>query len=162
MKKLIFLLPVCLLLVVCSCKKSSTKPANVAGTLTVTIGGKAQTFNVGAVAHLDNTGGFNTLGIIGVQSTTTANSLVITVSSTGPITAKSYTDANSESQLSYTTAAGAIYQDDGTSGTSSTVTIKSISSTNVQGTFSGTLMLITGTGAATQTFTNGSFNLDIK
>ncbi|HVS92539.1 MAG TPA: hypothetical protein VHE59_10925 [Mucilaginibacter sp.] len=163
MKKSIFLLiPLCLLLGLSSCKKNSSKPANAAGTLTVTVGGKAQTFNVGATAHLDNTGGVNTLGIMGLQSTGTANSLIITVSSSGPITAKSYTDADSEAQLSYTLASGAAYQDDGTGGTTSTVTIKSITSTNVQGTFSGTLMLINGTGAATQTLTNGSFNLSIK
>jgi hypothetical protein len=161
MRKLILLLPICASLILFSCKKSSPSP-NATGTLTVTIGGKAQTFNVGAVAHLDNTSGFNSLGIIGVQSATNANSMIITVTSSAPITAKTYTDAGSEAQLSYTTASGAGYQEDGTGGTSATVTIKSISSTNVQGTFSGNLMLITGSGPATEALTNGAFNLSIK
>lgn len=161
MKKFKLLLPLCLLLVLFSCKKHSTS-TNTVGTLTVTIGGKAQTFNVGAEAHLDNSSGFYTLGIIGVQSTGTANSMILTITSSSPITAKSYTDADSEAQMSYTLAAGSIYQDDGTDGTSATVTIKSISNTNVQGTFSGTLALISGTGASTETLTSGTFNLDIK
>jgi len=161
MKKAKLLLSLCLLLVLFSCKKHSSTP-NTVGTLTVTIGGKAQTFNVGAEAHLDHTGDFYSLGIIGVQSTTASNSLILTITSQAPITAKSYTDANSEAQMSYTMTSGSIYQDDGTGGTSATITIKSISTTNVQGTFSGNLAIINGDGAATQALTSGTFNLAIE
>jgi len=164
MKKLQFLLlPLCLLLVLSACKKNSTK-TNVTGTFTATIGGKTQTFNVGAQANLQHNGDFYTLGLIGVQSASASNSMIISITSSSPITAKTYSDSDSDSpaQMSYTMASGAVYQDDGADGTSGTVTIKSITNSNVQGTFSGTLMLITGTGAATQTVTNGTFNLDIK
>lgn len=153
-------MPFCLLLVLSSCKKHSSS-ANVAGTITVTINGAAQTFNVGAVAHVDHTGDFYSVSMIGVQSTSVANSMIMEITSSSPIIAGTYTAANSQADISYTLASGSIYQYDGSEGTGATIVIKSISSTNVQGTFSGTLKIITGNGAATQTLTNGTFNLNI-
>ena len=150
----------CLLMVLSSCKKHSSS-ANVAGTITVTINGTSQTFNLGAVAHVDHTGDFYSLSLIGVQSTSVANSIIAEVTTSSPIIAGTYTAANSQADISYTLASGSIYQYDGTEGSNATIVIKSISSTNVQGTFSGTLKIITGDGAATQTLTNGTFNLNI-
>lgn len=162
MKKLsLLLMPFCLLLVLSSCKKHSPS-ANVAGTMTVTINGTTQTFNVGAEAHVDNSGDFHDLSLIGIQSTSTANSILMSITTTSPITAGTYTAASSQADISYTLASGSIYQYDDSEGSGATIVIKSISSTNVQGTFSGTLGLITGGGAATQTLTNGTFNLNIK
>jgi len=150
------------LLALSSCKKSSSTPSTT-GTITVTIDGSTQTFNFGAAAHVDNTSGFNSLSIIGVQSATSSNSLIIGVNSTTPIAAGTYTGASSQTDMSYTQSTGAIYQfDGGNSASNATVVIKSISSTTVQGTFSGTLELINGSGAATKTLANGSFNLNIK
>ena|SRR5579872_5458843 len=157
------LLLICVLFVVSSCKKSS-KSISTTGTITVNIDGAAQTFNVGAAAHIDNTGGFYSLSLIGVQSATAANSLIVDVTSSSPIVAGTYTGTNSQADMSYTQVSGsAVYQFDGSNNASNaTITVKSISSTNVQGTFSGTLELITGTGAASKVLTSGTFNLNIK
>ena len=154
----------CVLFVASSCKKSS-KSITTTGTITVNIDGAAQTFNVGAAAHVDNTGGFYSLSLIGVQSTTAANSIIVEVTSSSPIVAgTTYTGTNSQADMSYTQVSGsAIYQFDGSNNASNaTITVKSISSTNVQGTFSGTLELISGTGASSKALTNGAFNLNIK
>lgn len=160
----LLLLAVCVLFVVSSCKKSSNKPASTVGTITVNIDGTAQTFNVGATAHVDNTSGFYSLSLIGIQSATVANSVIVEVTSSSPIVAGTYTGTNSQADMSYTQVSGnAIYQFDGSNNASNaTITVKSISSTNVQGTFSGTLELISGTGAASKALTNGTFNLNIK
>ncbi len=166
MKKLRLLIPaLCVLFIVSACKKSANKPASTVGTITVNIDGAAQTFNVGATAHVDNTGGFYSLALIGIQSATASNSVIVEVTSDSPIVAgTTYTGTNSQADMSYTQISGnAVYQFDGSNNASNaTITVKSISSTNVQGTFSGTLELITGTGAASKVLTNGTFNLNIK
>ena len=161
----LLLLPLCVLLVVSSCKKSSNKPTSTVGTITVNIDGAAQTFNVGATAHVDNTSGFYSLSLIGIQSATVAKSVIVEVTSSSAIVGgTTYTGTNSQADMSYTqVSGGAIYQFDGSnSASNATITVKSISSTNVQGTFSGTLELITGTGATSKALTNGTFNLNIK
>jgi hypothetical protein len=164
MKKLrLLLLPFFVLVVLSACKKHSST-TNTTGTITVNIDGAAQTFNVGATAHVDNTSGFYSLSLIGIQSASTANSIIVEVTSDSPIVARAYTGTNSEADMSYTQVSGnAIYQFDGSnSASNATITVKSISSTNVQGTFSGTLELINGTGATSKTLTSGTFNLNIK
>ena len=164
MKKLkLLLLPFCVLLVLSACKKHSPT-TNATGTFTATIDGAPQTFNVGASAHVDNTSGFNSLSLIGVQSAGSSNSMIIIVNGTSPIVAGTYTGATSQADMSYTQASGGlVYQfDGGNEASNATVVIKSIGATNVQGTFNGTLELITGSGAASKTVTNGTFNLTIK
>ena len=158
----LLLLPICVLLVFASCKKKSATPATTS-TITVTIGGTAQTFNTGASAHVDNTNGFNSLSIIGIQSASSSNSIILTVTNTTPVVAGSYTGTSSQVDMSYSQASGAVYQFDGSNNASAaTVVISSITSTNVKGTFSGTLELITGSGAVSQVLTNGAFDLVIK
>jgi hypothetical protein len=121
MKKLsLLLMPLCLLFVLSSCKKHSPS-TNVAGTITVTIGGSNQTFNVGAVAHADNTGGFYSLSLIGVQSAASANSILMAITTSSPITAGTYTRASSEANISYTQTSGSIYQFDDSQGTSASI-----------------------------------------
>ncbi|MFI5161042.1 MAG: hypothetical protein ACHQHN_07175 [Sphingobacteriales bacterium] len=160
----LLLLPLCVLFVLTSCKKNSNTTGNTTGTITVNIDGTAQTFNVGATAHVDNTGGFYTLSLIGVQSASAANSIIVEVTNSSPIVAGTYTGTNSQADMSYTQVSGsAVYQFDGSNNASNaTITIKSISSTNVQGTFSGTLEIITGAGTSSKILTNGTFNLNIK
>ena len=162
MKKLSLLaLLACVFFAFAGCKKSSPT-VNATGTLTATIGGTSQTFNLGAIANLQKAGDSYTLGIIGVQSSTVSNSLIITIINPSTITAGTYTGVGSVAQMSYTLASGSIYQNSDDGQSSATVVIKSISSTTVQGTFSGTLELVNGGGPATETVTNGTFNLSIK
>jgi len=161
MKKLILLLPLCLLFVLSSCSKKSTPAPSVTGTITVTIDGSTQTFNVDASAHVQNISGLNVFNIFGAQSTGSTNSIAISIVNSS-LTAGTYTGVDSQAQISYALASGTVYQyADDDAAAYATVVIKSISSTNVQGTFSGNLNLIGGTGAATETLTNGTFNLNI-
>ncbi|HTD99441.1 MAG TPA: hypothetical protein VK668_09135 [Mucilaginibacter sp.] len=162
-KSILLFLPLFALLVLFSCKKSSKSSINTVGTITATIDGNQQTFNVGATAQLQNNGGSNSLSIIGVQGSGNSNSLIMLVTNNGPITTGTYTGADSKANLSYTTTNSLIYQnDDSDVNSNATIVISSITSTNVQGTFSGKLVLITGNGAATATITSGTFNLAVQ
>ncbi len=167
MKKLRFLLPLCALCLFFSCKKSSSSTGG-SGSITATIDGSSQTFNFSATASLLSVAGMQALTITGVQSSSSSTyviTLIITPAS-GNVTAGTYTAtaASDNVQLTYIQASTSLaYQDDPTSGSSNaSVTISSISSTHVKGTFSGKLILESGSGAATKTVTNGSFDLDIK
>jgi hypothetical protein len=164
MKKLrLLLLPCCLLFALLSCKKSSTSPTSVTGTMTATINGTAQTFNVGAIANLQSAGGTYTLGMEGLSAASgSANSMIISITTTSPIVAGTYTASSSAANVSYTQANANVYQYDGSSGSGPSVVIKSISSTSVSGTFTGTLQLINGSGASSVAITNGAFNLKIQ
>jgi len=167
MKKLRFLLPLCALCLLFSCKKNSSSTGS-SGSITATVDGSSQTFNYSATASLLAFGGSQALTITGVQSsslTTYVITLIITPTS-GNVTAGTYsaTTAHDNVQLTYAQASTSVaYQNDPTSGSSNaSVTISSISSTHVKGTFTGKLILESGSGAATKTVTNGSFDLDIK
>lgn len=165
MKKLILLLPVCLLLALSSCSKKSTPaPGSTGtGTITATIGGSAQTFNVNAYATAQNIDGLNFITIYGSKSSGSTDKFELAIVNSSILAGTTYTGVASQVQLTYTLASGAVYQyadDDAAAFVS--VVIKSVSSTNVQGTFSGNLNLISGTGAATETVTNGTFNLRIE
>jgi hypothetical protein len=162
MKKLSLLLSVCLLFVLSSCSKKSTPSPNVTGTITVTIDGSVQKFNVSATANIKNIDGVNIVSIFGAQGTGSTNTIAISVVNPSITAGTTYTGVGSQVQISYTLASGAVYQyadDDGAA--FATVLVKSVSSTNIQGTFSGNLNLISGTGAAKEILSNGTFNLNV-
>ena len=165
MKKLILLLPVYLLLVLPSCSKKNTPtPASGGtGTITVTIGGSAQTFNVNAYATYQVLSGLNFITLYGTKNSGSSDKLEIAIVNPSIVDGTTYTGVASQVQLTYTLASGAVYRyadDDAAAFVS--VLIKSFNGTNVQGTFSGNLNLISGTGAAKQILTNGAFNLRIE
>jgi hypothetical protein len=159
----LLLLPLCVLFVFTSCKKSSDSPTSVTGTMTATINGTAQTFNVGAIANLQSSGGTYTLGMEGLSAASgSANSMIISITTNSPIVAGTYTAASSQANVSYTQANSNVYQYDGSSGSGPSVIIKSISGTSVSGTFTGTVQLINGSGPSSAVITNGAFNLKIQ
>jgi hypothetical protein len=165
MKKLILLLPVCIFLVLSSCSKKNTPTPSLGGTGTITfaIGGAAQTFNVNAYATYQNLDGLNFLTIYGLKNAGTTDKFELAIVNSSIIEGTTYTGVASQVQLTYTLASGAVYQyadDDAAAFVS--VVIKSVTSTNVQGTFSGNLNLISGNGPAKQVLTNGTFNLRIE
>jgi hypothetical protein len=59
--------------------------------LVVAIDGSNETFNVGAIVHAENTGGFHTLSLLGLQSAGSANSILMSITTSAPITAGTYT-----------------------------------------------------------------------
>jgi len=163
MKKLFFL-PVILLLAMASCKKSSSSSSNGLGTITASIDGTATTFNTSATAVESTGNGLSSLIIIGFQGTAgTSNSMDITLGSNSPLAANtSFSDTSTVGNLAefaYTTEPGNNSYSDILGG-SAQVKITGISSSSIQGTFSGVVTLSGGTPAS-HTITNGTFNLKL-
>jgi hypothetical protein len=168
MKKLsLLLLPLCLSFVLSSCsKKSADTPSPIAtgtGTMSVTIDGSVKTFNVNAYATALNISGNNFVTLYGTESTGTSDFITIAIVNPSIIAGNTYTGVASQVQINYNLTSGAIYRyaDDDAAAFAS-VTIKSVGSSNIQGTFSGNLNLVSGTGAATHTLTSGLFNLRVE
>jgi hypothetical protein len=179
MKKTLFL-PVALsLFLFSSCKKdvSATGPGGTGGvalgTISATVDGTPYTFNVGAQASIDSSGGAGyVLLILGVYSPS-ANAKTMSLGIAGPdrfTVNTTYTDtsstANDFSDIDYTD-----YTTDYLAETGlipppyvSTLTITSLSTTNIQGTFSGNVELFYSPGGsppASHLITNGKFNLTL-
>lgn len=166
MKKLLPLL-VGMLLISYSCKKTNTvTPVNPG--FYGTVNGVKKAFNTGAEVQRVNagTGGNYSFQFSGVTSDTCG--LVINISSQNPITKGTYAvngiNVNGVgpffSYYSTTNGAAGIYIT-GAAPYTGTVTITSLSSTNVQGTFNGSLYETNpGNTARTTTITNGTFNLN--
>ena len=150
-----------------SCKKSDKK-SNSSGTNTITadVGGSTVNFNIGVTGLLSTGQGSYVLFISGATGTgSNEQSMQIGIDSQKPIAAGTYTlssstspDATAFPQLTYGIGATSptAFMTDGTNVT--TVTITSISNTNVQGTFSGVLTSALD-GTTTKSITNGKFNV---
>jgi hypothetical protein len=170
MKK-VFFLSIISLLAITSCKKSST--SNGTGTITANVDGTPTTFNTDAQAFSVNSSGVYSIAIGGFQGAGgNSYEIAITIGGTAPVTSNTtYGDDPSinpddEVSLVYSLFAGnnitAEYGADGTSPNTATTTITSISATNIQGTFSGGVTLVNGSGTPTShTITNGRFNVKV-
>ncbi len=166
MKKL-FALPLVLLIFISSCKKSSDSGA---GTINATVDGTATSFSNTATAvessATNNGVTAYSLLIVGFQgSPSSSSSITLTIGSDAPFGADStYTGLASPSdnlaEVAYIQQPGNVSYSDLLAGPT-TVTIKSISSTNVQGTFSSTVGIFGSGTPSTHTFTNGTFNLNL-
>jgi hypothetical protein len=167
MKKL-FVLPMAFLIFMSSCKKSSS--GSGAGTITASVDGTSTSFSNTATA-LESSSTNNgvtaySLLIVGFQgSPSSSNSITLTIGSDAPFGADStYTGlaspSNNLAEVAYVQQPGDVSYSDLLAGPT-TVTIKSISSTNVQGTFSSTVGVFGSGTPASHTFTNGTFNLNI-
>lgn len=156
-------------IVLSSCKKSSTNSTTPGGgTITATIDGTAMTFNSILIAKDTSYLGAYALTISGISSLSgSAPELSLTVDGTSPVTAGTYTLSSSSNTtdlpaMSYSQGSTLVYEEDITGAQTSTIVITSLSKTNVQGTFSGTLTLMLGSGPQTKTVTNGKFNVNFK
>ncbi len=169
MKKLL-ILSACVLFIFTSCKKKTdVVPVN---TIIAIVNGATLNFNAnvtgstsisGTMLHISGaTTSDNTAAIIGISITSqdasaiTKGTYTFNSANTHP-TVYTYvvynTLDNNPSQQPFNT--------DPTGVQSTTITITSISSTNVQGTFSGTLVRPTVDGAI-RTVTNGKFNVNLN
>ena len=165
MKKLFFL-PVIVLFALSSCKKSSSSSAAL-GTINATIDGTATTFNTEATAVQSGTSGAYSLIIIGFQGAAgTSSTLDITLGSSVPFAAGTlYSDTTTSAngnlaEIAYVQQPGEYEYSDVLSGPVD-VTITNITSTTVQGTFSGIVGAVNGGTPASHTITKGSFNLKL-
>ncbi|MDB5157659.1 MAG: hypothetical protein JWR50_2366 [Mucilaginibacter sp.] len=164
MKKTL-LIAFCLSLFLFSCKKSEA-PKN---TVTLSVDGANKKYSVGAVATIgDYIAEGSNLFLAGyTNENNIAESIQITISANSSIAKGVYrndgkngalriiyypSDYTLAKQNSYITDLSGIYE--------STVTITSISNSNVQGTFSGQLVL--NGGNTVKTISDGKFNVNIQ
>jgi hypothetical protein len=179
MKK-ILLFSACVLLVFSACKKDSAKTAS-SNTITATVGGSNINFSTNATGELATDSGAYVLAVGGLTGTSSsAQSIVVGLLSDKPFVKGTYTfdtstDPNTITVLpsiAYLTNTSGdessefdsntdIYLQNSTLSTTCTVTITSISSTNIQGTFNG-LLTNDGDNTTTKTVTNGKFNVGLK
>lgn len=162
MKKLSLLL-VCIPCLFFACSKSGSS-SNSSGSITATINGTNLTFNANAVAINVSGGGVYSVAVSGFESASTSSGQVtISVAGSNVVTPGSYSNLNAaadEVSMVYSSPAGAAYA---AIANPPAVKITSITSTNIQGTFSGVLTLYSGTSSATTaTVTNGKFNVNFK
>jgi hypothetical protein len=145
-----------------SCKKDN--PATPAGpllaTITATIDGASTTFDTTVTATKTNSYGFLDLLITGFHASGSSSEFSIDLTSVYPFSAgTTYTDAFTAlnaASITYLIQPANISCYNPGNGTTQ-VHITSISSTNVQGTFSGSV----SDGSTTHTITNGTFNATI-
>ena len=172
MKKLL-LFSACIMLAFASCKKNDpTKSTTAVGTISATIGGVNETFTTSVIAESADTPAYN-IAISGFRGTdVNREGIQIGISSYKPITTGTYTISSALSNdVVYTPFVGyykntsvssvATFGTDFSAVNITTITITSLSSTNVQGTFSGVLINEDGTSTDTQTITNGKFDVNI-
>jgi len=169
MKKVLASL-VCISFFFLSCKKSASSVSSN-GSLSATINGVNQSFNNILLAKNTAMSGQYSLYFSGTNGTSaTADELSITVDAYQAITPGTYTLGGSSlgttlPDIGYDQAyaqggVANLYTSDITGTYTTTVTITAISSTSVQGTFSGTV--VSSSGNTTKTITNGKFNITFK
>ena len=161
MKKLL-LFSACIILALSSCKKDSPKTINSTG-ITATIGGSDFNFSTAATAQVISVSGLYSIQIIGSNGTgSSAQGVSISIQSDKPIIKGTYSvaDASPFTDITYVENTSVSTPVSFSSNTVGTVTITSISSTNVQGTFSGVLVSNQDI-TTTQTLSNGKFNVSV-
>ncbi len=166
MKKLLFY-SVCLLVMLASCKKNkSVAPSN---TITATVGGTTETFNKIILAQLSNGLELGSSLIISAASSgdENADGMSIVLNLNNSITNQAYTNTGNFGEVSVTYVKGPTsfvnpnaYSTDPNGTYLTTVTITSLSNTNVQGTFSGQLLF--SDGKTVKSVTNGKFNVNLS
>jgi len=156
-----------------SCKKSNSGSDSGSYHVTASLDGSAKTFNLTTVATTITNGGYTSVGVTGIASATTGETMSVTITNTPsgkPIVAGTYTDtmANFAIAAAYrlnttTTYFGA------TNVTQAAISIgrpvvnhlkiviTSIDASTVKGTFSGDLFLNSDPTAAKKTVTSGDF-----
>ena len=162
MRKLLILLVV--LLMITSCKKTDTNTSTTAA-ISVDIDGVPTTFNTDAMAVQTNTYLNYSIVISGYQNTALTSSLMsITIGGPSPITVGTYHDIYTGGDVvnlfRYTQQPGSgVYGTIGSGSDTATVTITSIDSTEIQGTFTAAQpqLLFGSTSPSNHDFSNGKF-----
>ena len=161
MKKLL-LFSTCALLAFASCKKDSSK-STTSTSITATIGGSNMNFSTAAVAQVINADGIYSAQILGsLGSGATAQGMSLSIESDKPIVKGTYSvnDTSSFTDITYVQNPSISTPVSFSCEETGTVTITSISSTNIQGTFSGVLVS-NQDETTTKSLTNGKFNVSI-
>ena len=151
-----------------SCKKSNHSSTPAGGTITATVDGTPMTFNNILIAKDTNYLGAYALTMSGISSLTSpAPELSRTVDGTAAVTTGTYSmNASGMTTdlpgLGFSQGTTLVYESDVTGTYPSSIIITTLTKTNVQGTFTGTLTLSLGSGATTKAITDGKFNVNFK
>jgi hypothetical protein len=148
--------------------KKDLRYTHAAGNITATVGGITQSFNINAAASIVSAGNTQELSIGGLQNLTVHSygiSIIINPAD-GKIAAGTYTSGvnSNDVQLGYSqTSTNLSYQNSNTDDASNAaVVITALTGTKIQGTFSGNLVLQTGSGPETIVVSSGTFNVPIQ
>jgi len=159
-KSLILLTMLSGAVIMSSCKKDKSTPTPF---ITATIDGSAVNFNTHAVAIK---GSGETAGVTVIQGEgpngTTFSISLLTALTAGKTFVSGGDDVNNAPLLQYSTSDDDFFNDDDDASNVITVTITSVSSTSVQGTFKGKIMdaIEVGNGTPkTKLISNGKFNV---
>jgi hypothetical protein len=157
------------LVLLASCKKSNHSATPTGGTITATVDGTPMTFNNILIAKDTAYLGAYLITFSGASSLSSASApeLSLTVDGASPITTGTYSIGPSGytadlPAMSYSQGTSLVYSTDVSGADSSSIVITTLTKTNVQGTFSGTLTLSVGSGAATKVITDGKFDVNFK
>jgi len=158
MKKL-FAIAILGSVVLVSCKKSSGGSAP----LQATINGKATSFGTEASGATSSAGGEYTILISGISGTTSPTEFAVTIESANPIVAGTYTDTSTArfGGLQYIPNGTTTFESAGQVSHPTTVVVTSVSSTQIAGTFQGTVYAGQDSTTTPTTITNGTFNVKL-
>jgi hypothetical protein len=141
-----------------SCKKNSVKPA---ATISASIDGTTTSFNTSAKAIKTTVQGISVTTIQGTASNGTNLSIVLSGAVTaGQTYSASASSPSNEPLIALTSSTDQFWNDDSSSNLVS-VTISSVSSSSIQGTFKGNLVSTTSGSNTppTKVIANGTFNV---
>jgi hypothetical protein len=141
-----------------ACKKDNNSSTATGSNLSASISGTAVTFNNALVASNTSAGGFYGLQIVGFNGTAgTSDALYLLVYSPTPIAAGTYVDGQSASINYVVQSGGTVTYSSAISPTNPiSITITSINSTSVTGTFKGDVF---ASGNNKKVLTNGQFSV---
>lgn len=159
-----FVLGACLILLLSSCSKDTKVSAS--GSITGNIDGTGTSFNNNVKAARIDVGGTYSITILGFQDEGASNRISIMVTSPQPIASGVYSESSSSGNkvgaISYVQAGSSSpYVNNNSQTNPHTVTITSVNSTSIQGTFSGDVFLTNGSGVTTtkKVITKGQFDV---
>ena len=170
MKRLLFA-PLFISIIFFACSKGSSTPAAAVNYIIASVDGKPDTFNVITAAKIVTTpGAYQLLLTAAANNTSSADVMTLRIDghipiATGTIVETINTGANASyiPWLIYTlNDPWAVYEQTVNGSIPVTISITSLTSTNVQGTFSIPLFRLNGTGPEDKIITNGSFNVNFK
>jgi len=166
--KILRVLLLCCAMPVLFAGKKGAKIGHVAGTISATVNGISQSFNLNAGAIINETTGSHSLSISGVQNTTVHSySINIAISSpNNSMASGTFTSGvnSNDVQITYSqTSTNLSYTNNSSVDESNaTVIINSVTSSSIRGTFSGTIILQSGNGPESIEVTGGIFNVPLQ
>jgi hypothetical protein len=170
MKKL-FLFAVCLAFIWQSCNKNTAPVVAASSAISATIDGTNESFNTIDSSGYRNTATYYSAFISAKTATSaTADKMELDIYSPNAIAVGTYSLTKNYNppfgiliiyKINGSSNFANDYVIDYTGNHPASITVSSISSTNIQGAFNGTLIAADNSGA-TKTITNGKFNVDVK